>query len=136
MAFGHGKDGALQISADGVTYTTIGSTDDFSIDPTNDIAEAKPQLAESVTRARGHSSWSLSATYTKDPADAGQDILKTAFASDTPYYFRVRPIVGSGLDQWYGQFVLQNTPVRSTNTDFNKGTISALSTGAITHDDQ
>lgn len=135
MAVGHGKDGSVEISANGSSWTTIGLTTEFSIEPSNDVAESKVQGAESVTRRRGHSSWSANVSYDVDNTDAGQDIIKTAFASDTNYHFRFRPISGSG-EQFYGQFVISNRPVRGVATDLNRGTLALMSDGAITNDDQ
>lgn len=136
MARGHGKDGTVEISANGSSWTAIGNMTEWNIEPTNDVAESKVAGAENVYRRRGHSSWSGSFSYDVDPADAGQDILKTAFASDTNYYFRFRQYVGAGNEQWYGQFVISANPVRSSATDFGKGSVSVSSDGAITNDDQ
>lgn len=136
MARGHGKDGTAEISSDGVTYTVIGNVTEWNIDPSNAAAESTVMGAESVYRKRGHSSWSGSINYDVDPADAGQDIVKTAFASDTNYYFRFRQVVGAGNEQWYGQFVINSQSVRGSATDFGKATLSLSSDGAITVGDQ
>lgn len=137
MAKGHGKDGSAEISADGVTYTVLGEVTEWNCDPSKDLAESKTMSQDSVDRAAGHRSWSASISYDVNPTDAGQDLLKTAQASDTPYYFRFRQVVGAGNEQWFGQFHIGSGPsVRGSATDYGKGTVSLSSTGTITNNDQ
>lgn len=131
MAKYHGKDGTVEISAAGSVYTVIGNVTQFSYDPSPDVAESKTMSSDFTERAKGHKSYSASFSFDHDPTDAGQVILAAALQSDTSYYYRFRPLSGSG-EQCFGQWIDSGASRPVSATDYGKGTVSLVSNGTIT----
>lgn len=131
MAKYHGKDGTVEISANGSSWTVIGNITQASYDPAPDVAESKTMSSDFAERAKGHKSYSASFSFDHDASDAGQVILATALQSDTSYYYRFRPISGSG-EQCFGQWIDTGASRAMSATDYGKGSVSLSSNGTIT----
>lgn len=88
----HGKDAALAISSDGVTYVDVGGVMDITVNVSNELAEVTDK------DSNGHKEYisglddatvDLSIRWEED--DAGQADLLAAFFAKTIRYYRVRP---------------------------------------------
>jgi predicted secreted protein len=100
-----GQDYIYQISADGVSYTTVGKLVSIELGREKDTIETNnfdsPDDAESIA---GMKSWSLDGEALYVYNDAGQVIVEAAFASVAPYYHKLTSRAGTvGVIQFTGQ---------------------------------
>lgn len=133
-----GRVGMLSVSTDGiVAYVDVGaitaldySEADEAVDDTSFDSDGHK---ESVA---GESQSSLSATWNRDEADAGQDVVRTAKQAKAKMWFRYRPTVAASADQmtFCGQInSLKNSNGRNALVEQS---LEVSSSGAITHDTQ
>ena len=112
-----GSAGSWAVSADGVTYTTVGKVKSASLPPSigtvdatdNDSAGQKEKLV-------GDIEWSGSVTCNYDSADAGQTLVINAASGKTLLYHRYRPKgSGTGELQWIGPGYLTSCTIDSAH---------------------
>ena len=87
-----GQDYTLELSVDGVVaYAPVGLLTSISVTREKNTIEGNnfdtPGWTESTA---GRKSWSISAGALHVFSDAGQALVKTAYASDDPYFWKLR----------------------------------------------
>jgi len=128
------RDGTLELSADGVTYTAIGNILSVGYPKSTEEHDATDYDSGEYTESeKGHSSMSLSVSLNTNEADGGQALLPTAQDSDAAYYWRFRPTAGSG----FKEYIFRGRPTGWSASDgavrdILKATFSVNSTGALT----
>lgn len=135
MAVIVGRNAAVAISTDGVTYTTIGKVTSASLTLNTATADYTNNDSSGWTEAAPtDKSGSMSFGFKFDPADSGQEACLAA--AGLTRYFRFRPSVGSGIEQWVGQGILTDFTIDTATSEVEDGSGSVTFTGAITESDQ
>jgi predicted secreted protein len=136
MAHTKGRLGQLAVD-DGGGFDTVGGITSMSLSSSHDtIDETDFDSAGYKESAYGETQLTISVTYLRDEADAGQDALRAADSGKTTVSARYRPTVAAGADQI--TFTAKvNSLERSNerNADVEE-TVELESSGSITYDTQ
>lgn len=135
MTIYHCKDGTVEHSSDGNSWTVLVNVEEWTIEVTNKVSEFDTMGTEWTQSRRGHSKATASVNYVQESSAASQDTLETIRLSDTNYYWRFRGNVNTSERQLYGQWVVAGNGQRA-GADVGKCTLSLTSDGTITEDDQ
>ena len=136
MGHTKGRSGALAVD-DGGGYDDVGGVTSMSLSTSHDsIDETDFDSNGYKESAYGESQLTLSVTYLRDEADAGQDALRAASSGKTTVAARYRMVVAGGADQ-----VIFTAKVNSLersnerNADVEES-VELESSGAITYSTQ
>ena len=136
MAHTKGRAGALAVD-DGGGFDDVGGITSMSLSESHDsIDETDFDSGGYKESAYGETQLTISVTYLRDEADAGQDALRAASSGKTTVSARYRPTVAGGADQI--TFTAKvNSLERSNerNADVEE-TVELESSGSITYNTQ
>lgn len=134
------RDGTIEVSSNGSSYTAIGNVTSITYDHSVDTHDATDyDSGEFDETQKGHERMTLQVNFNTNESDAGQGMLPAArAATSSPYWFRFRPTVGSGVND---EFIFRGRvtsykPADGTLRDILKGSFSVSSTGSVTEQTQ
>lgn len=137
MAHTKSRLGKLAVSAAGSVYTDVGGIISLDYDEgTDEIDTTDFDSAGNKENVSGENQSTLSASFHRDEADSGQDIIRTAKQAGALLYFRYRPYESAGADQFIFTATITSLKNANARNALVECSMEAKSSGAITHSTQ
>lgn len=133
-----GLNGRFYVSSDGGSnYTLFGSATDVSLSGSQDTYDTTTKDSSLYKEAiAGRKSATLDVSCFWDEADAGQDIVRTAFFAGTNVYVKFYLRTASGAVQYISDSIITSYAPSSPNDDVSTMDISFQLTGSFAESTQ
>jgi hypothetical protein len=129
-----GRLGKVAVSTDDITYNDIAEVTEISYSLAHETEDATSFTSGGVKNSDyGETQVSLSVQYLYDPADVGQDRVRTSAEGKTKIWYRYRPAGdSSGEDSIKFQGKIESLEYGNARNEKATQSLSVVSDGAIT----
>lgn len=131
MAKASGRTGTLEASTDDNSYSTVGEIDDISWSLAHDTEDATSfTSAGNKESDYGETQATLSVSYKRDAADAGQDLIRASAEGKTKIYYRYKPTGSGDTHKFLGK--IDSIEKANKRNEKVMETVKIVSSGTIT----
>jgi predicted secreted protein len=115
----------METSTDGVTYAKCAELVNYKLKPGADNLDATSHdSGGQKDRIQGLKDWTADIDTFYIAADTSQLAIYNSYVNGTPLYYRFRPKVASGKEQWVGTALVKSWEQDAPTNDLVKLTIS------------